>query len=131
MTVATLPEQLSDRARSFAAREHELLIDGLHAPAADGRTFQTLDPATGLPITAIAHAGAVDVDRAVVASRRALESGPWAGLSAAERGRRIEGLADLIEASADELAELESLDSGKPVKLAKIVDVASTVGHFR
>jgi acyl-CoA reductase-like NAD-dependent aldehyde dehydrogenase len=131
MTVATLPEQLSDRARSFAAREHELLIDGLHAPAADGRTFQTLDPATGLPITAIAHAGATDVDRAVVAARRALESGPWAGLSAAERGRLIQRVADLIEASADELAELESLDNGKPVKLAKIVDVASTVAHFR
>ncbi|HWK17155.1 MAG TPA: aldehyde dehydrogenase family protein [Solirubrobacteraceae bacterium] len=131
MSVTTLPDQLSDRARAFAGREHELLIDGATVPAADGRTFETVDPATARAITTVAQAGAEDVDRAVHAARRALEDGPWGSLSAADRGLAIARLADLIEASADELAELEALDNGKPVKLAKLVDVASSVAHFR
>jgi len=131
LSVTTLPEQLSDRARAFAGREHALLIDGAQVPAADGRTFETVDPATARAITTVAQAGAEDVDRAVQAARRALEDGPWRSLSAADRGLAIARLADLIEASADELAELEALDNGKPVKLAKIVDVASSVAHFR
>ena len=77
MSVTTLPEQLSDAARAFAAREQHLLIDGARVPAADGRTFETLDPSTALPITAVADAGPADVDRAVVAARGALEEGPW------------------------------------------------------
>jgi acyl-CoA reductase-like NAD-dependent aldehyde dehydrogenase len=130
LSVATLPDELSEPARAFAGREHELLIDGAHAPAADGRTFETLDPATARPITTVAQAGPEDVDRAVQAARRALENGPWRSLSAADRGRAISRLAGLIEDSADELAELEALDNGKPVKLAKLVDVASSVAHF-
>ena len=130
MSVTTLPDELSEPARAFAGREHELLIDGAHAPAADGRTFETLDPATARPITTVAQAGPEDVDRAVQAARRALENGPWRSLSAADRGRAISRLAGLIEDSADELAELEALDNGKPVKLAKLVDVASSVAHF-
>ncbi len=131
MSLTALPDQLSDAARAFAAREHELLIGGEWAPAADGRKFETLDPATDRPITSVAWAGKADVDRAVGAGRQALEAGPWARVSAAERGRMIGGLADAIEANADELAQLESLDNGKPVKLAKIVDVAGTVRHLR
>jgi acyl-CoA reductase-like NAD-dependent aldehyde dehydrogenase len=131
LSVTTLPDQLSDRARAFAGREHELLIDGAPVPAADGRTFETVDPSTARAITTVAQAGAEDVDRAVQAARRALEDGPWGSLSAADRGLAIARLADLIEASADELAELEALDNGKPVKLAKLVDVASSVAHFR
>jgi acyl-CoA reductase-like NAD-dependent aldehyde dehydrogenase len=130
LSVTTLPDELSEPARAFAGREHELLIDGAHAPAADGRTFETLDPATARPITTVAQAGPEDVDRAVQAARRALEDGPWRSLSAAHRGRAISRLAGLIEDSADELAELEALDNGKPVKLAKLVDVASSVAHF-
>jgi acyl-CoA reductase-like NAD-dependent aldehyde dehydrogenase len=131
MPVTALPEQLSDAARAFAGRHHELLIDGERAPAADGRTFETVDPATGKPITTIAQGGPEDVDRAARAARRALESGPWPEATAAQRGRMIARLADLVEEHADELAELESLDNGKPLKLARIVDVVSTVAHFR
>ncbi len=133
MSVAALPEQLSDRAREFAGREHRLLIDGEPAAAADGRTFETFDPATGRPIAAVAHAGAEDVERAVAAARRAFDDGPWPRLAAAERGRLIGRLAQLVEDHAEELAQLESLDNGKPVKLARVVDVASTVAwlaHF-
>jgi acyl-CoA reductase-like NAD-dependent aldehyde dehydrogenase len=131
MSVTTLPEQLSDPAREFAGREHLLLIDGERVPAADGRTFQTLDPSTAKPIAEIAHAGADDVDRAVGAARRALEQGPWSKASAADRGRLIDRLAELIEENADELAELEALDNGKPVKLARIVDVNQTIAWLR
>jgi acyl-CoA reductase-like NAD-dependent aldehyde dehydrogenase len=108
-----------------------LLIDGEHVPAADGRTFETLDPATTQPITAVAQAGAEDVDRAVKAARAALDQGPWPKASAAGRARLLNRLADAIEQHADELAEIESLDNGKPVTLAKIVDVAAAAAHFR
>jgi acyl-CoA reductase-like NAD-dependent aldehyde dehydrogenase len=131
MSTATLPDQLSDSAREFAAQEQHLLIDGERSPAGDGRTFETMDPATSQPITSVAQGGAEDVDRAVKAARRTLEEGPWHKASAAARARLINRLADLVEGSAEELAQLESLDNGKPVKLAQIVDVAQTVGWFR
>ncbi len=131
MSVTTLPDQLSEPARAFAGRAHELLIDGERVPAADGRTFETIDPATARPITHVAQAGAEDVDRAVEAARRALEDGPWGRASAAERARLLNRLADLVEGNAEELAQLESLDNGKPVRLARIVDVASTVAWLR
>jgi len=131
MSVTALPDQLSEPAREFASRQHQLLIDGEHVPAADGRTFETVDPSTGQPITRVAHAGAPDVERAVAAARRALEEGPWSRAPAADRGRLMNRLADLIEQHADELAELESLDNGKPVKMARFVDVNQTVAWLR
>jgi acyl-CoA reductase-like NAD-dependent aldehyde dehydrogenase len=131
MSVTALPEQLSAPARDFASREHQLLIGDERVPAAGGRTFETIDPATGRPITTVAHAGAADVDRAVQAARAAFDEGPWPRTPAAERARLLAKLADLIEANADELAELESLDNGKPLKMAKVVDLPATVAHFR
>ncbi len=131
MSATALPEQLSPAAREFASREHELLIGGESMAAADGATFETLDPATGMPITTVAHAGADDVDRAVTAARAALADGPWGKLVAAGRARLLARFADLVEENADELAELEALDAGKPLKIAKAVDVASTAAHLR
>jgi acyl-CoA reductase-like NAD-dependent aldehyde dehydrogenase len=131
MSATALHDQLSDNTRQFVDQEHQLLIDGEHVPASDGRTFQTVDPATGQPIAAVAHAGPEDVDRAVRAARLALEEGPWGQAPAAERGRCLNRLADLVESHGGELAELESLDNGKPVKLAKIVDVRQTAAWLR
>jgi acyl-CoA reductase-like NAD-dependent aldehyde dehydrogenase len=131
MSVTELPEQLSEPARAFASRTHELLIDGEQVAPADGRTFETLDPASGRPIASISEGGPQDIDRAVSAARRALEDGPWGKAGAPERARALNKLADLLEANADEFAQLESLDNGKPVKLAKFVDVAGSVAHFR
>jgi acyl-CoA reductase-like NAD-dependent aldehyde dehydrogenase len=131
MSVTILPDQLSEPARAFALREQQLLIGGERLPAADGRTFATVDPATARPITNVAHAGAGDIDQAVGAARQALDAGPWRTVSAADRARLINRLADLVESNTDQLAELESLDNGKPVKLAKVVDVASTVAQLR
>src|SRR5438067_12830369 len=104
MSVTALPEQLSEPAREFAARQHQLLIDGEQVPAADGRTFETIDPSTGRSIAHVAHAGPEDIDRAVKAARSALEDGPWGSAPAAERGRLMTRLAELVELHAEELA---------------------------
>ncbi|MGO9903576.1 MAG: aldehyde dehydrogenase family protein, partial [Solirubrobacteraceae bacterium] len=131
MSLLTLPDRLSEAARAFASRAHLLLIDGERVPAADGRTFETVDPATGRPITVAAQAGVADVDRAVRAARRAFDEGPWPRARAAERARLINRFADLVESLANELAQLESLDNGKPLRLAKTIDVDYTVAHLR
>jgi acyl-CoA reductase-like NAD-dependent aldehyde dehydrogenase len=130
-TAATLPEALSEPARAFAAGPHRLLIGGERPEAADGRSFETVDPSTGQTIASVAHAGAEDVDRAVRAAREAFEDGRWAGVVAAKRASAMLALADVIDQNADELAELESLDNGKPVKLAKRVDVRLAAEHLR
>jgi acyl-CoA reductase-like NAD-dependent aldehyde dehydrogenase len=131
MSTTALPEQLSEPAREFASKPQQLLIGAEHLDAADGRTFETLDPATGEAITTVAQGGAEDVDRAVQAARGALEDGPWRTLSAADRARLLNRFADQIEAHADELAQLEALDNGKPVKLARFVDVEGSIRHLR
>jgi acyl-CoA reductase-like NAD-dependent aldehyde dehydrogenase len=131
MTVAAPPEALSEEARSFLAGPHELRIGSERMPASDGRTFETVDPATGEAIAEISYAGPDDVDRAVQAARGAFDDGPWRKAPAAERARLINALADLIEQHAGELAELESLDNGKPVPYARSIDIPLTVAHFR
>ncbi|HYK50565.1 MAG TPA: aldehyde dehydrogenase family protein, partial [Terriglobales bacterium] len=92
-----------------------LLIDGQWVDGA--KTFDTVNPATGEVLTQVIEASAADVDRAVSAARRAFDdkSGPWRKMSASERGRLVWRLADLIEQHIDELAELETLDNGKPI----------------
>ena len=116
---ATLPDALSDAARSFAAGPHRMVIGAERLESSDGRTFETFDPATGRVITEVPHAGTDDVDRAVRAAREAFENGSWSGIAAAERTRAMLAFADAIDANTDELAQLESLDNGKPVKMAK------------
>ena len=130
MITATL-ERLSPAAQEFvSAGLHRLLVGDGWREAADGRTFVTLDPASGEPIGEVAFAGAEDVDRAVGAAREALE-GPWGTMSAADRSRLMHRLADLVEANAEELAQLEALDNGKPVRLAGMVDVPLAAAHLR
>ena len=131
MTTTALPDALSDAARSFAAGPHELLIGGERAAAADGRTFATIDPSTGQEIAQVAHGGAEDVDRAVRAAREALE-GDWTHRTVpAKRAAMLFELARLVDEHSGELAELEALDNGKPVKLAKAVDVRLAAEHLR
>jgi len=109
----------------------KLLINNRWVPSESGKTFATINPSTGEEICQVSEADAVDVEKAVKAARAAFERGAWRKLPASERGRLLHRLADLIEANADELAALESLDNGKPVSIAKAVDVAATVGCFR
>jgi acyl-CoA reductase-like NAD-dependent aldehyde dehydrogenase len=126
-----LPDALGAPAREFISQSHRLLIGSERPEAADGRTFATLDPATGREIAEVAHGGAEDVERAVVAAREAFAEGPWASLPAAGRERLMLALAEAIEARTGEIAQIESLDNGKPVGLAQYVDVAGTVAHLR
>jgi acyl-CoA reductase-like NAD-dependent aldehyde dehydrogenase len=130
-TTTTLPDALDDDARTFLARPHGLLIGDEQAPAADGRTFATLDPSSGQEIAQVAFAGAQDVERAVSSARAAFAAGPWSQLAAAERERLLIALALAVEEHASELAQIESLDNGKPVKLAQFVDVRGAAAHLR
>ena len=106
---------------------NKLLINNQWTAAASGRTFPTINPATGEEICQVAEADKEDVDRAVKAARHAFEHGPWRKMAAAERGRLMNKLADLIEKHADELARLESLDNGKPYRVALAADVPLTI----
>ncbi len=124
-------DALDDAARDFITGPHRLIVGAQRPQAADGRTLATLDPATGLEIAQVPHAGPADVNAAVAAAREAFTTGPWASLAPAARGQLMAKLADAVEAHAEELAQIESLDNGKPVKLAQFVDVMGTVAHLR
>ena len=97
----------------------KLFIDNKWVDPVDGGEFETYNPATGEVIAKVAAAGAADVDKAVKAARRALETGPWSTMDAADRGRLLFKLADLVEKNADELAALESLNCGKTITDSK------------
>jgi phenylacetaldehyde dehydrogenase len=120
---------LSEPARQFALREHGLFINGSFV-ACDER-IAVVDPANGMAITTIARGDGSHVDRAVAAARAAFTDGPWAGLTPAQRSQMIWRLGDLVEAHADELAELESLDNGKPVSDARAGDVTNAYELLR
>src|SRR5947209_3150649 len=127
----TLPDGLSEPARDFISGAHQLLIGDERLDAADGRTFATLDPASGREIAEVAQGGPADADKAVAAARAAFSDGPWSTMPAAGRERLINALASAIEERAEEFAQIESLDNGKPVGLAQYVDVAGTVAQLR
>jgi aldehyde dehydrogenase (NAD+) len=109
----------------------KLLINNRWVNSQSGKTFATINPSTGEEICQVAEADAADVDIAVKAARAAYERGPWGKMTGPERTRLINRLADLIEKNADELARLESLDNGKPLAMARNVDVAATIGCYR
>lgn len=108
-----------------------LLIDGEFRDSVSGKTFQTISPATEEPIAEVAEADAADVDLAVRAARKALEEGPWARMDPRERGRILLRWADLIENELQELARLESLDSGKALQESLSYDVPGTAAVLR
>src|SRR5262245_10980875 len=108
----------SGRGNGSAARRHQLLIGGEWVDALSGRTFVTADPATGEPLTEVAEGGAPDIDRAVVAARKAFEDGAWAKISPSDRAKLVWKLGDLLLEHAEEFAQLESLDVGKSALVA-------------
>jgi len=117
--------------KEFLSRPKQLLIDGKWVNSVSGKTFETLNPATEEVLCRVAEGGKEDVDKAVKAARRAFETGPWRKMSTAERARIMLRLADLIEKHADELAQIETLDNGKPINESRYVDVPQTVETFR
>ena len=112
-------------------RPGRLLINGQWRDGA--KPFDTINPATGEVLTQVAEASSADVDQAVCAARHALEdrAGPWRKMSAGERGNLIWRLADLIEGNIDELAELETLDNGKPIFESRNIDMPMVIDVFR
>jgi phenylacetaldehyde dehydrogenase len=121
--MSDLPYRQSPTVSAFLARDHTLLIAGEWVAPAGGGTIPVFDPATGEQIASVAAAGAVDVDQAVAAARAAFERGAWRGMSGATRTKLIWRLADLLLENADELAELETLDNGKPLHDTRAVDL--------
>ena len=116
----------------FTGTPRQLFINGQWADAASGKTFETPNPATGATLARVAEGDAEDVNRAVQAARRAFDDGPWGRMTPSERGRIIWRIGDLILENAEELAQLESLDNGKPyaVALAADVPLAADLFHY-
>lgn len=112
-------------------RETECLIGGKWVPAKSGKTFETVNPANEEVIANVAEGDAADVEAAAKAAREAFDKGPWRKMDARERGRLINRLADLIEEDIDELAALESLDNGKPIRDSRAADLPLTIDCLR
>jgi acyl-CoA reductase-like NAD-dependent aldehyde dehydrogenase len=113
------------------APQRRMLIDGKWVESASGKTFETLDPATGKVLARVAEGDAEDVDRAARAARRAFDDGPWPRMAPAQRQKILLKLADLIEARALELAQLETLDNGKSLAESQAVDIPAAAETFR
>lgn len=119
-TAAAAEEPISP---SVQVGETQLLINGKFVDAASGKTFPTLDPRTGEVIARVAEGDAEDVDRAVIAARKAFDEGPWPKMTAYERSRILLRFADLIEKHNDDIAALETWDNGKPYEQAANIEV--------
>ena len=112
-------------------RQTKMLIDGKWLDSTSGRTFETINPATGEVIANVAEGEKPDIDKAVKAARRAFEKGPWKKMNARERGKILVRLAELIEENKDELAKLESLDNGKPLVDSMNADLPLVMDCYR
>jgi aldehyde dehydrogenase (NAD+) len=128
---ATPEELAAGLAAELRAKGQPLFIGGKWQDSASGKTFPTVNPATGETICQVAEGDKADVDRAVKAARKAFEEGPWPKMNASERGRLLHRLADLIEQHKDELAALESLDNGKPYRDSTAADLPLTIKCYR
>src|SRR5579884_1656371 len=115
----------------LAGKTQPMLIGGQWRNSVSGKTFPTLNPTTGEAICQVAEGDKADVDLAVQAARRAFEEGPWPKMNASERGRLLNRLADLIEQHKEELAALESLDNGKPLRDSLAADLPLTIKCYR
>jgi phenylacetaldehyde dehydrogenase len=131
MATATHAVQLDDKVTTFVGKKQKMLINGKWVDSASGKTFPTYNPATGEVLSNVAEGDREDIDRAVKAARTAFATGPWSKISPSERGRMMWRLADLIEKHTEEFAQLESLDNGKPLKIARIADLPLAIDHFR
>ena len=130
MTTATTPQPLS-AIKDFLAAPQKLLIDGKRVDSASGDTFEVLDPSNNTVLTRVPKGEKADIDRAVKSARNAFKNGPWRKLTVSERGKLIWKLADLVEQRSEEFAQLETLDNGKPLTIARAADVPLTVDNFR
>ncbi len=126
MTTATI-----GRRKVAPSLQTRMLIDGKWHDSKSGKTFETINPATEEVIAEVAEGNAADIDLAVKAARKAFDSGPWRKIDARDRGRLMYKLADLIESHIDELAELETLDNGKPISESRNADLPLVIDCLR
>jgi len=129
--MSTAAFKVEPRVAGFVSAPRKMLIDGRWVEAASGKTFPSFDPSTGEVLAQVAEGGWEDINRAVKAARTAFEAGPWRKMTVSERGRLIWKLADLLEKNLEEFAQLESLDNGKPLTVARVADVPLAADLFR
>src|SRR5579871_189560 len=131
MNIAVAKPKLGKDSKAFLAKKHRMLIDGKWVEARSGETFEVEDPATQEVVAHIPAGDKADIDLAVAAARKAFETGPWSRITPRDRSRLVWRLGDLLELHADEFAELEALDNGKPVTNARRDDVQGSIDMFR
>ncbi|MEH7237293.1 aldehyde dehydrogenase family protein [Bacillus sp. JJ1562] len=122
---------LREKVESFLNGTKKLYINGEFVESASGKTFESYNPATGEVLATVSEAGPEDIDRAVKAARKAFDEGPWQKMTAAQRSRIMYKLADLMELHKDELAQLETLDNGKPIRETSNADIPLAIEHMR
>jgi aldehyde dehydrogenase (NAD+) len=131
VTEITTPKPKITPEKPKITPEHtQLLIDGKWVNSASGKTFESIDPRTEEKVCDFQAGGAEDVSKAIAAARRAFDEGPWPRMSGYERGRKLAKLAELIEKNTDRLAQLETLDNGKPLFWSQNADVPLSAQHF-
>jgi len=132
MATAVSTPEMHSRVQEFVGKPRKMFIGGKWVEAVSGKTFPSYNPATGEVMAQVAEGDHEDIDRAVKSARRAFESGSWPAMSASDRGRLIWKLGDLIEEHLEEFAQLESLDNGKPLAVARVADVplAADLFHY-
>jgi len=131
MSAVMKEPQISRPVAQFIGSPKKLLIDGKWLPAVSEATFEVKNPASGATIARAAEGDKLDVDAAVRAARRAFESGPWPAMTPSERSKIVWRIGDLISKYTAELAELESLDNGKPMAVARVADVPLAADIFQ
>lgn len=122
---------VADTVRAFTEREFGVFIDGAMRAAHSPRRLDVFDPATGARLSRVPDADAHDVDAAVASAQRAFDARAWSGLRPAERERILLKLADVLEAHAEELAQLETLNQGKSILVSRGVEVGATIEYVR
>ena len=134
MSVATIEQVnslISPKVQKYVTSHRRMLINGDWVDAKTGDTFHVYNPATGEILSNVAAGDHADVDLAVRAARRAFEEGPWSRMTHGQRGKLIWKLADLIEENLEEFAEIESVDNGKPLAVARVADIPLATDLFR
>ncbi|PKR82636.1 aldehyde dehydrogenase family protein [Heyndrickxia camelliae] len=122
---------VDERVEKFLQGKKKLFINGEFVESASGKTFDTPNPATGETLATVYEGGPEDIDRAVKAARKAFDEGKWTKMSAAARSRLMYKLADLMEEHKDALAQLETLDNGKPISETSNADIPLAIEHMR
>ena len=125
------PADLRPDVVAFLDRVGPMLIDGQWVESVEGTTLDSIDPRSGRVIATVSAGGSRDVDLAVAAARRALQGGTWSRTTGEQRGRLLWRLADAVEEHAEELAQLEAIDQGKPQAAALGVDIPLAAGQLR